>query len=152
MKVIFLDFDGVLNSRNWMEANMEAITNQTLCTLTDVDATAVKRVNEIIQQTGAVVVVSSTWRLLRPVSVLREVLGRAGFEGVVFGTTPRLSGERGHEIADWLNTHGPVEGYVIIDDSSDMVHLMHKLVQTSWEAGLEDLHIPLAVEMLNQKE
>ena len=55
MKVIFLDIDGVLNSgaydrrRNWNE-------------LTDIDESRLPLVKQIVDQTGAVIVLSSTWR------------------------------------------------------------------------------------------
>ena len=55
MKIIFLDIDGVLNSReydrkrNWNEQ-------------TDIDETRLPLVKEIIDKTGAKIVLISTWR------------------------------------------------------------------------------------------
>jgi hypothetical protein len=149
MKVIFLDFDGVLNSRDWCQRNEHLLANQSLLMHRDLDREAVGRVNRIVEATGAVVVVSSTWRLLNPLPVLKNILAAHGFTGEVLDVTPRLSRRRGHEIAAWLNSHGPVEGFVIIDDDSDMEHLLHKLVQTSWESGLQDEHVERAVKELH---
>lgn len=55
MKVIFLDIDGVLNSRtydrkrNWNEQ-------------TDIDETRLPLIKEIVDATDAKIVLSSTWR------------------------------------------------------------------------------------------
>lgn len=55
MKILFLDIDGVLNSReydrkrNWNEQ-------------TDIDETRLPLVKEIIDKTGAKIVLISTWR------------------------------------------------------------------------------------------
>ena len=55
MKIIFLDIDGVLNSRvydrkrNWNEQ-------------TDIDETRLPLVKKIVDGTGAKIVLSSTWR------------------------------------------------------------------------------------------
>lgn len=56
MKVIFLDIDGVLNSRkydsvrNWNEQ-------------TDIDVSRLPLLGEIVAATGAEIVLSSTWRV-----------------------------------------------------------------------------------------
>lgn len=148
MKIIFLDFDGVLNSHKWVKANEHLLNSQTLFMHTDVDREAVARVDRLCKETGAKVVVSSTWRLFNSLERLQEILKNHGFTGEVIGRTPRLGGKRGSEISQWLNEHGPVESFVILDDDSDMVHLMHKLVQTTFDLGLQDEHVELAKALL----
>jgi len=148
MKIIFLDFDGVIKTdyssdedkgikggRDWVQPEL------------------VSHLNKIIEATGANVVVSSVWRKLYSVCELREILNKAGFKGKVIGKTGNdPSGIRGREIQEWLDTcpRKSVEQFVIIDDSSDMEHLMDKLVKTYTYEGLTEKHIGLAVEMLNE--
>lgn len=149
MKVLFLDFDGVLNSHQWMQANADKFPMNHMWHHTHLDELAVGRLEKIVQATGAKVVISSTWRLLNSLPRLCDILQNHGFTGEVIGITPRLGGPRGNEIASWLNDHGPIENFVIIDDDGDMVHLKHKLVQTSWDLGLQDEHVDAAIEQLN---
>ncbi len=106
-------------------------------------------VNEILAHTGAKVVISSSWRHGWTLERLREILAAAGFVGEVIDITPRYGASRGHEIKEWLVDHD--EGhdpYVILDDDSDMGPLMSKLVKTSFETGLLDLHVEEAIERL----
>lgn len=148
MKIIFLDFDGVLNSHQWIRANQHLPKIEPWLHTT-VDKEAVARVEEIARVTGAKVVVSSTWRLLNPLGKLKRILKDHGFTGEVIDKTPHLGTARGNEIAQWLNENGPVEAFVILDDDSDMVHLKHKLVQTTFDTGLQDCHVDLAIAMLD---
>ncbi len=74
-KIIFLDFDGVLNSQLWYirtKGNRE---------IDDLDTEAIGFLNTLIKNTGAKVVVSSTWRLNKTVDELQEILNRNGFKG-----------------------------------------------------------------------
>lgn len=177
IKVIFLDFDGVLNSSQFMTQEHEAGRLKGSSMMSElIDPKAVALVNEIIKKTGAVVVVSSTWRLgrieidpskpinwetgenlrLKTPKDLEDILKRKGFEGEVIGLTPRLGGkerpQRGDEIQDWMDEYqeevGPISAFVILDDDSDMVHLTSKLVQTHWETGLLPEHVPAVLQHL----
>jgi hypothetical protein len=152
MKIIFLDFDGVLNSHKWMEANQHLFDAQQIFMHSDVDREAVARVDRICKETGAKVVVSSTWRLFNTVERLQEILKNHGFTGEVIGRTAHLGGKRGGEIGKWLNEHGPVESFVILDDDGDMVHLMDRLIQTSFDLGLQDKHADIAIAMLMESK
>jgi hypothetical protein len=166
MKVIFLDIDGVLNSQVWM-MTQPPTTNF----LRAVDPSAVKLLYDLISRSGAVIVVSSTWRILNSLSNIRSILIEAGYPSPcpIIGKTPRLAGTvtrpfdghkigdrlvRGHEIQNWLEKQpaGSVESFVILDDDSDMAHLMPKLVNTSFETGLQPEHVERALIMLGINE
>jgi uncharacterized protein YqgQ len=149
--IIFLDFDGVLNSQRWMEANRHLVKTVELWLCKNLDHAAVARVEKISKATGAKVVISSSWRRMFSLEQLQQILKDFGFTGEVIGITPKQDQERGIEIQTWLNEHGPIESFVILDDDSDMVHLMHKLVQTTFEDGLQDEHVEKAIAILENK-
>ena len=159
MKVIFLDFDGVLNSAEYMLFNKEEWNSGDDAGMIDPDSVAL--VNQIIEKTGAKVVISSSWRLGHTIDELKTILKRKGFIGEVIGMTPptfllnpddeenKQFSERGHEIQKWLRTQKEtIESFVILDDESDMVHLKPRLVQTTWRSGINETHIEAAIKML----
>lgn len=154
MRVVFLDFDGVLNSQKFFEAQYSTLGRAaTLGTPEQLDPSAIALVNDILAETGAVVVISSTWRMFgveKCVAMLREV----GLAGEVVGATPRLDGYRGAEIEHWLTLNAPPRGiaaFVILDDDSDMEPHMAKLVQTDHMVGLTHADARRAVAMLEDK-
>lgn len=96
MKVIFLDVDGVLNSKDWLENNRVRTENS-------VNQEKVKLLAEIVKNTNATVVLSSTWRYIpeHPMfSYLVDILGQNGIKFHSF--TPKLDGDRPKEIKEWL--------------------------------------------------
>jgi hypothetical protein len=132
-KIIFLDIDGVLNHHLFYVAEKEAgrIGQR------DTDPKSVEYLNTLCNETGAEVVVSSTWRLGRTTEQLQELLKEAGFTGKVIGRTEDLrygkGGEsilRGNEILHWIKENTKLIGaeywqyksYVILDDDSDMLY------------------------------
>ena len=121
MKVIFLDIDGVLNSNDWYVYRrdyyeMDDVKNQ--YPLYEFDPRAVERLNRIIKETGAKIVVSSSWRSGETVESLQFLFDRVGIIGEVIGFTPHLWCKkpyedmdgyripRGCEIDWWLDNHG----------------------------------------------
>jgi len=157
MKIIFLDFDGVLNSVEYMMFNKEEWNSGDSAGMVDPDAVAL--LNKLIEKTGAKVVVSSTWRLGHTAEELFEILKRKGFTGEVIGRTPSpffideenfVFSDRGHEIQKWLRSQKnmTIESFVILDDESDMVHLKPRLVQTTWKHGMNEDHINKAIAIL----
>lgn len=145
MKVIFLDFDGVIiNKNSWRKAGGMRATPDEDC---------IKALNHITDNTGAHIVVSSTWRRLKIPGELRVMLQGWGVTGQFIGITPigRTLTERGQEIAEWLKRkQHKVESFVIIDDDNDMGDLLHKLVQTHFSMGLTMEKAQEAIAVLNQ--
>lgn len=152
MKVIFLDIDGVLvtwdSLSNWSGAGHKGSMISPECA---------KVLNEIIEKTGAKIVVSSTWRMGRTMDKLKEELSEGGVNvSNVIGKTSILHTIRGVEISKWLYDHANsmtpvplVESFCIIDDDSDMGDLKHRLVQTSMKEGLTEAHISQVLSLLN---
>ena len=121
MKIIFLDIDGVLNHQNWFSRRHKEVDQNDVVShypFYEFDPESVEQLNRIIDETGAKVVVSSTWRLGRTITQLQEILDRVGFIGEIVGITPHLSCKlpyedkggytipRGCEIDWWLKNEG----------------------------------------------
>lgn len=129
MKVLFLDVDGVLNSLN--SGGMYALKR--LC---------LKRLENIVKDTGCKIVLSSTWRKDEyALKRLKRVLKYRGLE--IYGTTPiHEKGFRGEEINWWLrNQDGDIGiDYAIVDDNSDFYeNQLPHFFQTDPQYGLTDV-------------
>lgn len=167
--ILFLDFDGVLNSKSylraWLKKNRSVLTRFHTDPTTPpeklfafeaskIDRVAVRRVNRIIKATGAHVVVCSSWRHYHPLPRLRQMLRARGFVGKIIGVTPTiLDAERGHECAAWLATHRyAVWSFAALDDDTDYEPMMDRLVRTSVKGyrtdGLKDKHVSAAIGLL----
>lgn len=132
-KIIFLDIDGVLVTP---ESGMKRTA----------DMNCVYHLNNLVGNTGAKVVVSSSWRG-RPDLQNKFIEWGCAFE--VIGETPRIEHktvggvlqtvERGYEIQKWLDDNKkPLDRFVILDDDADMVHLKEYLIQTDYNVGLTE--------------
>jgi len=118
MKVIFLDIDGVLNVYCQDRDEYGCIFHNHL----------VDNLKWVVEQTGAKIVVSSTWRLSGEKSIM-DMWNFRNLPGEVIGITPNLTYgpglrthvPRGEEIQMWLDEHPEVTNYVIFDDDSDML-------------------------------
>ena len=160
MRVLFLDFDGVLNSLAWIHSTQgkrRADESDIEFEARDISPKAVRRLNKIIVRTGAKVVVSSSWRKLHALEDLQAILKLRGFVGEIIDVTPSLwrslEGKRlyrGDEIQAWLDAHPEVSRFAITDDESDMCHLKHRLVKTSMDKGIQDHHVERLCALLEE--
>lgn len=137
MKVLFLDVDGVLNSRDYVRRQRAKDRNYRLWL--DVDPVAVAMVQRIIKETGCKVVLSSTWRLYKDSRDLvakrvcqyidcTEDLQRGAKRGIV---------DRGEEIKLWLDKHPGATHYAILDDDSDFLPEQWHF-KTTFEKGITE--------------
>lgn len=157
MKVVFLDFDGVLNSGDFFKRN-RGKGGGSMGEAGALDPAAVRRLNRLLERTGAVVVVSSSWRHGRSSKRLEALLRLRGFRGTVIDTTKDWSAvptwdlvpgmERGDEIRLWLDEHPDVTSYVVLDDFGDMKAVRDRFVQTDMDAGLTDADVERAIALL----
>lgn len=163
MKVIFLDIDDVLNSEQtahafhaefggngfggFFDSTLEEPTHRKVLWGQDL----VDNLKFIVDNTGAAIVVSSTWRLSHSPQAIQQMLRLYGLEAEVIDRTLRMFGPRGEEIDQWLNAHPEVDAYVILDDSTDMLaSQLGNFVQTDDYVGLTRVDAVKAVEILNQ--
>jgi len=178
MKIIFLDFDGVLNCEDWYRRQFEETKNDLELSeypYSEFDPEIIQRLNHIINETGAKVVVSSTWRHGRSVEELQNILSRVGFTGEVIDKTKHLDAingyslPRGCEIEHWLEQKGQfqrinwsvkeqlkfiekatVKNYIILDDDSDMLYNQREhFISTSGYYGLTKEKVEKAITILN---
>jgi hypothetical protein len=142
MKVVFLDIDGVLipvPSSDYRTPSAECVA----------------RLNEITNESGAVIVVSSTWRKFPNIA---DTLKGWGVKAEVVGITPDLScfagviwisPERGREITAWLHNNPEVESYVVLDDGTDMETIPQgRHVRTMTSVGLTKRDVERATRTL----
>jgi len=155
MKIVFLDIDGVLNNRLFLFGLVGLRNSESWLRI---DPEKVTLLNEILHETRAAVVVSSSWRHGHDLSELRVILAHCGLVGEVIDVTPDASDlkgpaprggwERGHEIAAWLDAHSACEEFIILDDDDDMAKVRERLIQTSFNDGLMPEHVERAITML----
>jgi len=142
MKIVFLDIDGVLVNKQYSALQAKDMRK--------FDPDCVKQLNRLLEAGDANVVVSSTWRLgYTSLQDLQHMLWDQGVACDVVGTTPQLDGVRGEEIQEWLDVSDlDIESFVILDDDSDMAHLLPFLVKTTFDRGLIAEHVDRALEVL----
>ena len=145
MKIIFLDIDGVLINRASL-MQKKSFDNP--------DPRCVERFNRIIQQTGAQIVLSSTWRIGRTVVECRELMTKFGVKAKLIDRTPiNPSVIRGQEIQSWITEyekHRDIDEFIILDDDSDMGNLLSHLVKCKFEFGLTDEIADECIRRLNK--
>lgn len=145
--ILFLDFDGVLNSTRFFRAQQTA-GRPTRTTVERIDQAAVAQLNRIVATIDPIVVVSSTWREKHSLDALTDCLRSHGYIGRLYGATPLNGTSRGHEIQTWMTRKGIVpEEVVILDDNDDMDHLLPRLVLTDTDTGLLPEHVNRVTNM-----
>lgn len=110
MKIIFLDIDGVI-CVNWMEFVDEFGHG--------FHKDYVDNLAEIINSTGAKIVMSSTWRKAG-LNEMKRMWEMRDLPGELIDVTPVLWTKRGEEIEEYLREN-PCDKYVILDDDTDFL-------------------------------
>jgi len=141
MKIIFLDIDGVLIAFKWFKERKKFQNFNPEC---------VNALKHIVEQTGAKIVISSTWRIY-PYDWKYLFKAHGLDPNLMVGHTPILSDIRGEEILAWLRDldWGEVESFVILDDYDEMGDLKDHLVLTDGKIGLTMQDAQRAIEILN---
>jgi len=163
-KVVFLDIDGVLNTK-WWYTQMDRNTPKDKYGYA-FDPRSVANLKKILDETGADIVISSSWKSFG-ISELEEMWQERGLPGKLIGITPNsvsdemllnadldhmeLFSIRGMEIKEWLDKHGKnVSHYVIIDDMDNFLSSQQShFVQTDPEVGITNDDVKKVVHLLN---
>ena len=109
--VVFLDIDGVLNTRTTVEASPKHCTG--------IDDARVKILAKAIKKYGGGdIILTSTWKDLREDDVdYLYLLSKLEREGLfISGKTQDVFSRRGAGILEYLLAHPEIEEYVILDD------------------------------------
>ena len=163
-KIIFLDFDGVLQIEKydnpWMgNAQLKAgyLDRDHHGLLFDFDC--VNRLSQLVELTEAKIVISSSWRFVG-VEKMQEMWHERKLPGEVIDITPIEEDysnvglgtpSRGECIQYWLDEN-PVDKYVIIDDSDDMLsQQLPSFVQTEYDKGFQPEDLKNAIGILTNK-
>lgn len=139
-RIVFLDIDGVCNTYSWrappVVGSMESSWFRDK--LRNLNPDLVVRLNGI----DAEFVLSSSWRylVLDDLNVMQRLLEARGFTGKLISRTRTGEGFRGYQINDWLLAN-PTRAFVIVDDNSDMAHLIDQLVQIDGKVGITDADV-----------
>ena len=174
MKVIFLDIDGVLNSRD----NLNALTchrrsNARINDVTYKSNSTIKTrdcfgqlfdercchwLGYIIEMTGAKIVISSTWRY-SGLDFIRDLWQSRNLPGEIIGITPSAISHqdtynctcRGDEIKSYIDENKMIEKFCIIDDDNDMLNDQTQFfVRTDNQFGLCREKALEAIKILNE--
>lgn len=155
-RVLFLDFDGVLNTLVGRRRSPQGWNR--------LEPKFVECINEIVERTECEVVVSSSWRnkveSLNPldkeivkIERMTTILRNNGANFDVSGVTPDFGADKGYagrgtEIAAWLEREGFSGCIAIVDDRDDMVQLQSYLVQTNPIVGIQDKDVEKLCQLL----
>ena len=166
MDVIFLDIDGVLNSKDYFIKRhsqvLELFRNNRLNNdirlklkrmMLDIDPNKLEILKEIINETGAKVVITSSWKRLEVFPLVMEQLISMGIP--IIGATKDNSSDRGKGIRKYLNENNVLKYIILDDDIFDDYdeELLKHLVKTSFvNGGLKNCHKKEAIMKLRKTE
>ena len=153
MKIIFLDFDGVMDTEYYDHILSEAgepISDEYGLLF---DPECVKNLKHIIDNTGGDIVVSSTWKDFMTYQEILDMWKYRGLPGFVTDVTPTTAKHiRGDEIDAWLKECHTECNYVIIDDldvSNFNEHQIPRLLIVNPFNGLDEYTAKRVVMILN---
>lgn len=151
----FLDMDGVLVTAESCALAGGAHYTRPKCIVIE----KLRLFDDFVTETGCKVVLSSSWRI-NQYEGAKKMFKDLGAKFELFDRTPvgaEMIGSlyvgrlRGNEIREWMDKNDvKVSEIVIFDDSDDMGDLLPRLVQTTWEHGLEIKHIEMAKRLLGK--
>ena len=151
-KIIFLDFDGVMDTEYYDHLLSEAdkpISDEYGLLF---DPECVKNLKYIIDSTGADIVISSTWKDFMSYQEILDMWKYRGLPGFVTDVTPSTENhKRGDEIDGWLKECHTECNYVIIDDldvSNFNEHQIPRLLIVNPFNGLDEYTAKRAVMIL----
>ena len=158
MKIIFLDFDGVMDTAYYdhlLSKEGKPGCDEYGCIF---DPACIKNLKYIIEQTGADIVVSSSWKYIMNYQDFLNMWKARGLPGFVTDVTPEPTErrKRGDEIDAWLEECRTECQYVIIDDldaDNFNEHQVPRLLVVNPFFGLYEVTAERAILLLNsQKE
>ena len=164
-KILFLDIDGVLNTKFWYRKMDDGTPRDKWGYV--FDPMSVANLKRIVEETGADIVISSSWKCIG-LSELQKMWKSRKLPGRIIDITPDIMTDedmldidldlidpgksRGDEIKKWLSRQeNQVSHYAIIDDMYEMLpEQQDNLVMTDSETGITDEDADRIIEILNR--
>lgn len=147
MKVIFLDMDGVLCT--YRSCCVQRGLMQVL------DPVGIQMLGILLRDSGAQLVLSSTWRFHNDKHSMTAILQNAGLYDVpwhpVWATPAKMDRmSRGQEIQEWLDENGgDLTSYLILDDDRAILeHQKPFWIETSMLDGISFMGFDRAKKIL----
>lgn len=152
LKVLFLDFDGVLNSLPFLRR----YTGDGV----GLDPACMALLQHIVESTGAVIVLSTSWREYwnrveaecDPIGCrINEVFREYGL--TVWDKTPQLRQRREEEIQTWLEAHeAEVAQFAVVDDTLLGAPFLsgHFVKTVGYTTGLDQSAAEQVIAILNE--
>jgi len=152
-KIIFLDFDGVLNNLTEMRAQSQSSHPTMFKQMFSYQN--MKCLRKLIEITGAKVVLTTSHRYRDlTLAIFKEICKLNYIDGCVIDRTKDLYHEnrqlssakiRVIEINEWLDRHPSCVKYIVLDD---MNMELHNFIQTDLSSGLTMENVEKAIELL----
>ena len=154
MKIIFLDFDGVMDTAYYDHVLSKEGKPGNDKYGTIFDPYCVQNLKRIIDETGAKIVVSSSWKYDMSYKAFLDMWDYRGLPGFVTDVTPTpaIRNNRGDEIDAWLEECRTECQYVIIDDLDAYnfnEHQIPRLLVVNPFNGLDEDTAKRAIDLLN---
>ncbi|TQV86434.1 HAD domain-containing protein [Aliikangiella coralliicola] len=166
-RLVFLDIDGVLNSMGWKISRSyysipgydpDALQESPPYLLGELDLTPIALLDELLDDTNAQIVISSSWRQIHPgidwLIELFQLRGARLIPARIIGATPVINSisllhQRGNEIDSYISTHAFDGKFICIDDCSFHYQPYHKVVETNPGIGFSVIDYQQALDLLN---
>lgn len=150
MKVIFIDFDGVLNTEKYVRSCTEFGLI--------IDPSKMVLLKQITDVTDAKIVLSTSWRehwdedsqKCDEIGIkINNIFSNFGLK--IFAKTPILNSSREEEIELWLENNQQVLNFVVLDDRFlDSKRLRGHFIKTlGYSKGLDEITVKKAIDILN---
>lgn len=134
-RLVFLDIDGVIAPYDAGD---------------ELDPGCIARLNRMVGEGRAEVVIISSWREVQPLAGIEAALRACGFTGKIAGATPVMaSASRSTEVLAYLRSVPAHAGFVILDDALPYeASLASRAVRVAADVGLQDADVDEALRIL----
>lgn len=150
LKVVFLDFDGVLNSEKYVKTCGEYGVI--------IDPTRMVLLKKLIDATNAKIVLLTSWREHWDIDdnkcnntgkQINDIFAQHGLN--IFDKTSKLYLSRECEIKAWLDEHTGVKNFVVLDDMFLSAKFLegHFIKTSNYFDGLDETDVKNAIKILN---
>ena len=169
MNAIFLDFDGVLNDKDYFyrsEEKIEKFKRDTnfeekwyddfeLCAdklMLHFDPSKLELLQEIVDETDSKIVIISSWREMIEYPFVEKRLKDYGLP--IMGRIVDHNKDRGKGIRNYLKIHKEIDNYIILDDETKEYtesELSHLVKTDFFKSGLNEEHKDETIKRLRKK-